>query len=94
MAQRIKLLCLGATLAPYSTINKTAPQLPSGNISEYLSFDVDQLQRNNDTTTAQRATYPSALSSIIIKYVDANHFKSDLYFINQTQDQVNNSANM
>lgn len=93
MANRIKLLCLGATLAPYSSSNIKPPQLPSGGVSEYLSFETSQLQRNWDTTAPSRATFPAALSAIVIKFVEANHFQTAVYFINETQDQVNTAAN-
>ena len=93
MAQRIKLGVLSGDLAPYSSLNLAIPVLPSGLVSEYLSYDVDQLQRNHDTTPATRASYPNAMSVIVIKDIDQNHFKADTFFINQTQDQVNTLAN-
>jgi len=93
MANRISLLCLGGTLAPYSTANIAAPQLPNGGVSEYISFGVDQLQRNYDTTTAQQTAFPFALSGITVKFVDANHFRTAFYFLGQNQTEVNNLAN-
>lgn len=93
MANRIKLLCLGATLAPYSNSNIPVPARMAGQISEELSFGVDQLQIGNDTTTAVRLSFPNALSTITIKYVRANHFETATFFITSTQDQVNDVAN-
>lgn len=93
MANRIKISCLGASLAPYSTNNIQVPAILTGQISEYLSFGVEQIQIGYDTTSAIRSAYPLALSVITVKYVQANHFETGTFFVNSTQDQINNAAN-
>lgn len=86
MAQRIVLRVLGAGLAPYSS---STPILPNGGISEDISYDVSQLQGGFDTTAAQRTAFPNALSAIYVKYVKANHFQSDLIYVNINAAAVN-----
>jgi len=81
MAQRVKITVLGATLAPYSSANLTAPIFLNGGLSEDWHVDVSQLQRGVDTSFTQQTTYPLALSSVVIKYVEANHFKTSTVFI-------------
>ena len=94
MANRIKLIVLGGTLAPYASNNLTPPQFQaSGAISEYQSFDVSQLQRNVDCPATITTPYPAALSTISVKYVDRNHFNTNTIYIHHTEDQVNSLAN-
>ena len=96
MANRIKLTVLGATLAPYTSLSGISigsPTLINGGISEQWSLDISQLQRGVDTTTTQRALYPLALSSVVIKYVNANHFETSTVFITIDSTALNTLAN-
>ena len=77
MAQRIALVVLGPTLAPYSS---ASPPLSLGAVSETWHIDVSQLQKAKDTTAAQQVAYPHALASIDIKYVKANHFQTSTVY--------------
>ena len=81
MAQRVQITILGATLAPYSSVNQSAPAFLNGGISEVWHLDKTQFQRGVDTSAAQRSAYPLALSSVVIKYVNANHFETRSVFI-------------
>lgn len=90
MANRIVLRVLGATLSPYSS---STPILANGAISEDISFDVSQLQGGHDTTAAQRTAFPNALSVISVKYVLANHFKSENIYVTLDSAGVNTAAN-
>jgi hypothetical protein len=93
MAQRISIRVLGATLAPYSTINGSAPTLLNGGISEDWHLDVSQIQRGVDTSSAQRSSYPLALSSVVVKYVNANHFETKTIFISIDANTLDGLAN-
>lgn len=93
MAQRVKITILGATLAPYASLNGTAPIFLNGGLSEDWSLDVSQLQRGVDTSAAQRVTYPYALSSLVIKYVNANHFQTSTVFISVDRATLDTLAN-
>lgn len=93
MAQRIKLRCLGSTMAPYTSNNIGIPKILTNSISEDISFTADQLQIGYDTTVAERVTYPLALSRVVIKYVNANHFETVTFYVTVDQDGVNNLAN-
>lgn len=93
MAQRIALTVLGGTAAPYSSSNPAPPFGVSTAVSEIESFDVSQLQLGKDTTAAQRALYPAALSSVVVKYVKANHFESRTIYVHIDAAAVNALAN-
>lgn len=80
-------------MAPYSTNNIGVPQILTGQISEYLSFEVSQTQLGYDTSVSVRSVYPFALSVLTTKYVRANHFETGTFFVALTQDQVNSLAN-
>lgn len=92
MAQRVKITVLGATLAPYSSTGG-APILVNGGLSEDWHLDVAQLQRAVDTTPAQRTQYPLALSSVIVKYVNANHFETRQVYISINSTSLDGLAN-
>lgn len=92
MANRISIIVLGATLAPYSSTGG-APTLINGGISETWHLDVSQLQRGVDTTASQRSTYPLALSSVVVKYVNANHFETKQVFISVNSATLDGLAN-
>lgn len=90
MAQRIAITVLGATLAPYST---GGPALVNGGISEVWHIDVSQLQRGVDTTATQRVTYSHALSQVVVKFVNANHFQTQAVYININSSDLDALAN-
>lgn len=93
MAERIALTVLGGTAAPYSSSNPSPPFSTAGAVSEIESFDVSQLQMGKDTTSAQRTAYPAALSSLVVKYVKANHFESRTIYVHIDAAAVNALAN-
>jgi hypothetical protein len=96
MANRIKLLCLGATQAPYSTSSFNIPGYPglppilTGVVSESFSFDVSQMQIGRNISNP---AYPNVASYFTVKYVDSNHFTTATFFTNIDQDHVNLLAN-
>jgi len=98
MATRLVLRVLGATLAPYSSGGVgsngiTAPVFVNGGISEDWHLDSAQLQRGVDTTAAQQGIYPNALSSVVIKYVDANHFITKVVYVTLSAGDVDDLVN-
>ena len=93
MANRIKLMVLGSTLAPYTSAQGGPQFQTAGAVSEYQSFDVSQLQRGVDSPASVTANYPHALSTLVVKYVNANHFQTAVIYVNSTQDQINSLAN-
>jgi len=93
MANRINLLVLGNTIAPYTA---GGPQLQGTNISETWSVNITQLQTFRNCTAAQTAAFPNALSSGYVLFNSLNSpntVKSVLVYTNVNEAAITTAAN-